>query len=359
MADTTSGRSALVQLATPQETAAVAAGVQTLAAFLGKQRPPKEPLIEGLLYRRDIGAVVGRRRHGKTTLVSNLAFALTLPKPSFLGYSIPQARRVLMFYLEDDAGELQDKLRKMSGQGAHPNNFYLYTRDDFREAGIPIDATDGDFQAFVGEKCRCQPDLIVFDNLGHLIGADYNNPRKMHELMEFTYRLRQDANVAVLFAAHPRKRDKKGEIISLRQDPEAFFEECMGTSHFINSTGSLWGLEKNEERTYFLGGAQRLTGTQGLTALEKNDSDWFEPVSDLQLSFELVVNTEKRRQAWSLLPREFFTYTEALEAVRRVMQSKGSFNPWWNELRRHGLVVPGDDGRFRKAPVGETADPQL
>ena len=232
-----------VRLATPEETARVAAGVQTLAAFLSKQRPPKEPLIEGLLYRRDIGAVVGRRRHGKTTLVSNLGFALTLPKPNFLGYSIPQARRVLMFYLEDDAGELQDKLRKMSGQGAPPNNFYLYTRDDFRDAHIPIDVTDERFQAFVGEKCDlCQPDLIVFDNLGHLIGADYNNPKKMHELMQFIYRLRQDANVAVLFAAHPRKRDKKGEIISLRQDPEAFFEECMGTSHFINSTGSLWGL---------------------------------------------------------------------------------------------------------------------
>ena len=61
--------------------------MSTLKEFLGKNLPKKEPLVDGLIYRRDNCTLVGRRRHGKTTLVSNLVLALTLPKPDFLGYT--------------------------------------------------------------------------------------------------------------------------------------------------------------------------------------------------------------------------------------------------------------------------------
>jgi RecA-family ATPase len=76
--------------------------MSTLGEFLGKNLPKKEPLVEGMVYRRDNCTLVGRRRHGKTTLVSNLVLALTMPRPDFLGYPIPEARRVAIFYLEDD-----------------------------------------------------------------------------------------------------------------------------------------------------------------------------------------------------------------------------------------------------------------
>lgn len=72
--------------------------MSTLEDFLKASLPKKESLVDGLIYRRDNCTLVGRRRHGKTTLVSNLVLALTLPKQDFLGYSIPQARRVAIFW---------------------------------------------------------------------------------------------------------------------------------------------------------------------------------------------------------------------------------------------------------------------
>lgn len=127
----------------------------------------------------------------------------------------------------------------------------------------------------------------------------------------------------------------------------------MGSSHFINSMGSLWGIERDEEigRSYFLGGTQRLTGTQAAAQLELNDSGWFEVVSEFDTNFGLAVNTEKRRLAWSLLPGGRFTYMEGVNATKPALKSQGSFNPWWRELLRLGLVVPCADGKYVKGPI--------
>ena len=268
--------------------------VQTLLDFLAKEQPVKEPLADGLLYSRDLTSLTGRRRHGKTTLISNLGLALTLPNQDFMGYQIPEARRVVIFYLEDDAAELQQRFVQMLDGREPPQGLALYTKEDFYRRQIPIDAMAENFQRFVLEVCASfHPDLVVFDNLAHLIGADYNDSKKIHKLITFLYRVQQKCNVAVLIAAHPRKRDMKHGIPSLQDDPEGFFEECMGSSHFINSTGSLWGIDRNEKtgRTCFLGGTQRLTGTQGIACLEKDDSGWLHVVDGFELNFPLAVNT--------------------------------------------------------------------
>lgn len=332
---------------------------QTLPAFLDRKYPAKDPLIDGLLYRRDIAALAGRRRHGKTTFIVNLALSLTQGHPEFIGYFIPAPARVIVFFLEDDAGELQIKLREALGKQPPNALLAMYTREDFHRAGVPIDVRDVQFQNFVTALCKgYTPDTIVFDNLAHLIGADYNNAPRVHDLNRFVWLLTADFNAAVLIAAHPRKRSKKDNnpfntdgTASLRHDPEGFFEEVMGSSHFINSCGSLWGLERHldTDRTDFLGGAQRFTGQQTVSTLEKDEHDWFRLVSDLDENLALALNTSHRRKAWELLPSNPFTYLEAERAVKPVMKSSSTFYHWWNNcLVRLKLVVLEGTGRYMK-----------
>lgn len=333
---------------------------QTLASFVTKALPPKEPLIEGVLYRRDRISLTGRRRNGKTTLLSNIAIASTEGHSEYLGYRIPQPLRVVSFYLEDDARELQDKLCRMLKGSPASERLHLYTREDMVRAGIRIDAQDAQFREFVKGACdACKPDLIMFDNLGQLIGADFNNAQRVQALMVLTFELEAAYNAATLIAAHPRKlgkQDSRQERITLRSNPDAFFEECMGSSHFINTTGSLWGIERdsNTGRSTLVLGAQRLTGQHSFTTIEKDDDDWLRVVDDAALAFETVVNTGTRKQAWALLPAlQPFSYTEAREAVRPAMKSDGSFTPWWKELKRIGLLLEQPDGRFVKRDAPE------
>jgi replicative DNA helicase len=120
--------------------------------FLKKKFPRKDPLIEGLLYRRDLVTLAGRRRHGKTALAMNLAVLLADPhyEGSFLGYPIPQSRRVLAYLLEDDASELQGRLRTMlGGRNYEVKGLALRTKDDFYPRGLSIDVADKLFRDHV------------------------------------------------------------------------------------------------------------------------------------------------------------------------------------------------------------------
>ncbi len=330
---------------------------QNFGAFMKRKFPPKETLIEGVLHTRDQISLTGRRRHGKTTLIANLAAAGAAGLSDYLGYRIARPFTTVIFYLEDDGAEIQAKLDRI-GQTAKidPDRLHLYVRQDFMERRIRISFDDPKFESFILAACEsAKPDLIIFDNLGMLIGADYNNATRVHNLMDLVFDLTQKHDAAILIAAHPKKGNKldaKGEAISLRTDTEKFFEECMGSSHFINSTGSLWGIERDRKagRCYLLLGAQRATDTESFTLVEKNDSDWLERVDDLAIARETLLNTDQRRKAFELIPTDReFSYIEARNHTKSAMKSNGTFNPWWNDLLRNRLIVEVKPERYKKA----------
>jgi hypothetical protein len=346
-----------IEMATPIISTPVSpfASVQTLEQFLTRKFPPKEELIEQLLYKRDQIAFVGRRRHGKTTLCANVALSLALGLPSFHAYKINAPRRVLAFFMEDDATELQTKLDKMAMGRTTEGRMCIYSRDDFFSRQIPISVKEKKFRDFVKDEARqAKPELIVMDNLGLMITADYNNAKLIHDLMELLYELKKQTDAAILIAAHPRKRTgEQKDLVRLADNPEAFFEECMGSSHFINTCGSLWGIERDPKtgNSLFLGGSQRVSGEQASSILEKNDNDWFELINDAKLNYPLCMNTLKREQAWNLLPSTPFTYLEAESRValgNQKCMGKSTFYAWWVELVRVGLVVPAQGG-YQKA----------
>jgi AAA domain len=329
--------------------------------FLARELPPKEALIEGLLYRRDLVALAGRRRHGKTNFILNLATALTTSQTDFIGYFVERELRVLVFFLEDDTSEIQDKLRRVLNGASTEGRLSLQTREDFYKKQISIDLNDHKFCEVIHSACKSnEPDLIILDNLAQMIGADYNNSKRIHALATFAFELTSAFNAAVLVAAHPRKRPSDGTAIytsnGLRDNSEGFFEDVMGSSHFVNSFGSLWGIERDSDtdRTVFLGGAQRVTGQQSIATLEIGDDNKLRIVSDYEESLSHALNTSQRKAAWRLMPDYPFKYMEAVAAVKPVMRSQSSFHAWWSTyLIRLKLVVPEGDRYIKVTGVGK------
>jgi hypothetical protein len=325
---------------------------QTLEAFLARTLPEKEPLAEGLLHKRDLVAFAARRRHGKTTLLANLAVAIAAPTAEFLGYRIPEARRSLLCLLEDDQGDLQNMVRTLVGGRNLQGRIQILTRDDFREQRVPVEVRNPEFRGAIARAATAhRPDVIVLDNLAQVINAEYNDASRVNELMQFCYELARTHNAAVILAAHPRKEGE--QPVSLLDDPEHFFESIMGSSHFVNSTGSLWGLERKEDApSLFLGGRQRSEGNQGLTAISRDEHGWFEVVNEALVHLPNVLNTEQRVRAWSLLPTRpaTFSYVEGQSAVRAALSSGSSWQAWWKECRRLRVIVDGGEaGKYTKA----------
>ena len=114
----------------------------------------------------------------------------------------------------------------------------------------------------------------------------------------------------------------------------------MGSSHFVNSCGSLWGIERTKEgHSTFYAGTQRLSGTAHPMAVDMDDDGWFLISNDFDRNFKLFVHTDQRKRAWEALPSTF-TYSEARKATELIMKSKNSFTPFWNGLKRLKLVLP-------------------
>lgn len=339
-----------------------AKGLQT---FLNAKFPEAEPLIEGLLYRRDLVAVQGRRREGKTTLLMQVGLSLAAePCFPFLGRTVQGPRRVLMYLLEDDARQLQDRFSAMLRPDDDDdwkehlefldehgkNRAVIRTREDFMEAGIPRNALNATFQGVVESDCQdSRPDLIIFDNLGVLINADYSEHNKIAQYTNFVERLSNKFNCAVITATHLRKNDRLRPVDILKSG-DAWFEENIGSSHFMNSHGSMWGLQKSSQEdgtTFFRGGAQRRFGFSNLIPLHLING-WFDQADDFAANCELVLRTQKRKDAWEKLPSRF-TFSEAESAVKGVLSQK-AFANLWSEMKHTKLIMPVDGARvYRKA----------
>jgi hypothetical protein len=189
--------------------------------------------------------------------------------------------------------------------------------------------------------------VVIFDNLAHLVGGDYNDSKKMHEYAKFQYSISGDGNCAVITAAHPRKQTADARYKpSLAKSRDDFFDEVMGSSHFVNSTGSLWGIEKTlEGYSHFLGGTQRLTGTSALSIIEMDGEGWFRLLNDAVTTFSVTVDTKKRKEAWAQLSEDQpFTYTEAEKLCKPALSSKGGFTSFWKDIKRLNLIIPKDRG---------------
>ena len=320
---------------------------RTVEAFLAEHLPAKDPLVTGLLHRRDLVTLAARRRHGKTTCLMQLAADLAVPASDFLGFPIPRACRSLLVLLEDDPGELQDRFRLLTEGRSLGGRIHHLCREDFHAAKIPIDVGSPQFQKVLTDAAHStSPDLVVLDNLAHLVAAEYSDPKRIHHLMDFVYTMASNHNCAVIIAAHPRK-DSADHRSDLLHAPGDFFESVMGSSHLINSTGSLWGLERREEHTIFLGGRQRGDGCERHLYLAHGANKRFTLIDDFEVNIKLACNTPARKRAWDLLPARF-AYNDGMRIVQPALRSSSSFDAWIRHCLHVEVLEKASDGSYFK-----------
>ena len=289
---------------------------ETATDFLKRKLPVKAPIIEGLLYHRDMVALGARRRHGKTTFVIDLALSLAEGKGEFLGYKIAGPAKTLLVLIEDDPSELQTRLSKHLGKDEEiSNRVTIVTREDFADHGVMVEIANPKFQENLERWCETQrPDVIVLDNLSFLIGAKFNDAEQMHRVATFLYTLASKYNAALIVCAHPRKDSLDAKTgakrITLENETDLWFEQLMGSSHFINAMPCLWGMERDRANdvTVFVGGRQRVDGSQHTMNISY-EAGRLTLVNDYEMNLARIVNTEKRKAAWAALPERPTTFT--------------------------------------------------
>jgi len=323
----------------------------TSEEFIHRHFDERKPLYENLIHTRDFTSLTARRRQGKTAFSLNIAFQGGAGQP-FLGYKAPQPFRTLAIFLEDDGGELQEKVKKML-QGRKPNeNVKLISKDDFFERKIDIGCKRKPFRDAVEFWAdRHKPDLIILDNFAQIVEAEFNDSKEVHILKEWCYGLAKEYNAAILVPAHPKKITDTNpkKMIRLHGNAEMFAEQTMGSSHFINSTGNLWALEldSGSGETTFALGRQRAEGSWCEHVARLDENGWFHLVDSFDKQFAAVCNNRARLEAWNALPK-LFSFNEGWKMVNKIISSKSTYSNFIRQCLQAKLLVRDSGGRFEK-----------
>jgi hypothetical protein len=176
--------------------------------------------------------------------------------------------------------------------------------------------------------------------------------------MTFTRKLASIFDAAVIIAAHPKKMDAKRPVKLADGDPDEFCEQTMGSSHFINSTGCIWALERDftNGRALFMGGRQRAGGDYNKFYLIVDENKRFQVLQNTMVQCETVLNTSQRIALWNKLPDPpaTFGYNEgekiATDPQSKTKMSKSTYSDFIKLCKSTGLLLQGEDKKYSKAP---------
>lgn len=142
--------------------------ILTGAQLASLEIPPAEWLIEGVIEKSSITLVQGQYKAFKTFTAYGLAEGLCCGA-AFVGYKVPQKRRVLLVDGEMPLGQAQDRYEKMIGPAGNDDFFILSNHQLMRHGYPPIDITDKrhqlEIERYIAEH---EIDMVIFDNYSAL-----------------------------------------------------------------------------------------------------------------------------------------------------------------------------------------------
>lgn len=182
-----------------------------LGRLLDTPMPPRQPLLSPWLREQESALVWAAPGVGKTMLTLSIALAVA-GGGSFLGWSAPRPRRVLLIDGEMPKDDLQGRLRSLAGsvegldlEAARVNLSLLARHAQDPDAAFPdfgdLEQHDRILDLIRGAK----PDLLILDNLSTLATlADENAASQTQHVVKLLTRLKQ-AGIAVVVVHHSGK----------------------------------------------------------------------------------------------------------------------------------------------------------
>jgi putative DNA primase/helicase len=207
----------------------------TMDEFDAQTFPPADHLIRPWLPMKGLAMIAGWRGVGKTFAAAGVAMTVASGVP-FLGWEVPEPRRVLYVDGEMDPAEMRDKrLKRMraalspEARGRLRQNLYFLSHHVFPDTGIP-DLSDPEKagRRLIEEEAEAiGAQLIILDNLSCLCTSGIENDAESWQSMQdWLLKLRR-AGYTVLLLHHGGKPDRSGRS---RQRGTSKREDVLNTS---------------------------------------------------------------------------------------------------------------------------------
>jgi len=186
------------------------ARAMTLTEFMKKDIPPRDIFMACWVEREHLTILGGRQKVGKSILAVNLGLSVA-NGTDFLGFKVPQPRRVLYVQQEIAEPAMLDRLRIMvSGLGpSYADNFMIENT-----TGTPLKLTSqADRQRLSDLLDHNKPDLLILDPFSTFHNKDENSAPEMTAVLEPIFELKYKFKVGILLIHHfgkPSLAERKG-----------------------------------------------------------------------------------------------------------------------------------------------------
>jgi hypothetical protein len=275
--------------------------IDTFLSQLGDQ----PYVVDGMIPARSVNLLAGDSGLGKTPFTVQMAVCVSAGIP-FLGMETTRGP-VLYVDFENNPGPLREMSRQISMALGLPD-----TPEDFYAMDAPTSAQ------IEHDAKILKPSLIVIDTLRPLDpGAEEKNTAAALRLLWF--KQFQKLGSSVVFIHHMRKEDRKEPRASLLYPKLKVMEwmaEVSGASALVNQSDVRIGFDSGEGSVEAVARAhQRGVGELGPWRLGRVRDDQGKEVAYRLVKASAAVLTEPLRSDVGKLPKESFTFSQAVTAL--------------------------------------------
>lgn len=199
---------------------------------LSEEPPPVEWMVNGWLALHDIGIVSASAGAGKSTLVADLAVAISHGRPWLSNLESTVSGPVLYFDEEQSRGTLQRLFRSIGAEQGRGLNVASCQ-------GIQLATATGRMR-LEREIEAMQPRLVVLDTVAQVFaGIDLASLEQVSEVFRFLFRLRDSYPCAFLMPHHHRKAPQ-----NQRGNPDPL-EQVFGSIGFGGNVDTMWNARRD------------------------------------------------------------------------------------------------------------------
>jgi AAA domain len=247
---------------------------------LAQENPP-EPIIEGLLFKRDLLVLHGKEESYKSILVVQIAESIATGRPLLRAWNIPYSRRVGIIETEMHPTMIGTRLAAMFPSGDVPPHLLFMSESklkQWRRAHLP------DKVAIIADWVRTEAiDVLMIDTANDFFRGEHNPSDERH-VGELFDQLRNLSLDAIILVRHDHKRrdgdneEHTNELIrgsaEWKEDPEAILHiarQDKRTNEAKLEVGKLRYCSKPEPiPVWFDAGCFRLTPLPPIVAVLSN-----------------------------------------------------------------------------------------
>ena len=330
------------------------------AQFLSTFKELPVPIVESLLYEKDILGIAGSTNVGKSVFSLQLSTCIAMGVP-FMTFNIPRPRKVMhvQFELKDEGFARLIKVTSQTLLEQCPVEAHRFEENCVFLSSGQRDLFTDKYDAIEANLRHTDVDVLVIDNLNTSVGVDVSKNEMAMEVLRKLINLKQKYNLAIIMVSHHKKIDVPAPID---------ISQMLGGSAYTNSLDFICQLANTRRADGIK--VMKITKVRAHSKfhnvpLALKLHNYHDEDEKQKLYFDYLRPLPKNEIFWLTDPKESneekvlkaiasggdnFSWEQfgtALEQTMRLTSKKAIYN-WLDKMITQGLIEKLERGHYRK-----------